>query len=542
MRSKFTNHAKNILSLPGITVLMVGLAIVGRIIQLIYFYSIRFDGSYQAIATQNWLEGHGITIGEVFAQDLSATVYQPLINWPPGYSVLLAPFYWIYGGNYIAAGLTLDIIAAIVLIYFTRRILQIFNVPLYLINLFTLINGFFIYYFYLVASSDAIAISLFCVALYFMWIMIRENSHPLRNITIVVIILFICAATKYLFIPVIFIVPLFLYLNGRWNSNVYLRKAGILSFFILLVAIGTLLAWQKMISGSAAHISQPGSGFFPEHLADAYPFIPAAFLQPESIGILAGASSEPGTLVYRIFQLIHLLLGILVIFSLVRYLRVKKVHTISLSGRHLILTAGICLIIVGLLSALSLFVPMEQILPGWYWTYVGEPRYYGLAIILLQLALIILISSSGYSPSKKFRTFLMLLLAFLFLEMARGLLFTGKRLANYGQEEYHWQYEYRFQQYADSVLQHARNNDMPAAVTGSSHYMNNRVSLYSNIPVLNQNALLNDLAALQAKSPMLLLVIIHEKEFTNFKSFTSTQLPVGQYEGYYFFTLYVKPN
>ena len=542
MRSTFTNNAKNILSLPGVTVLVVGLAILARVIQLVYFYSIRFDGSYQVIATQNWLQGHGISIGEVFAQDISATVYHPLINWPPGYSILLAPFYWMYGGNYIAAGLTLEIIAAIVLIYFTRRILQIFNVPLYLINLFTLINGFFIYYFYLVASSDAIAITLYIAALYYMWVLIKKRSHPAMNLAIVVFTLLTCAATKYLFIPVVFVIPLFLYLNGKWDSEAYLKKAGILSFFILLVGIGALLTWQKIISGSAAHISQPGTGFFPEHLADSYPFIPAAFLQPESVGIVAGSSAETGTPVYRIFQLIHLLLGILAIYSLIKYLVRQKNQVISFTVRYLVLTAAVCFVIVVLLSMLSLFVPMEQILPGWFWTYVEEPRYYGLAVMVLQLGLIIVLSNINHSVSKNLRNFFLVLFALLFLELGRGLLFTVKRLANYGREEYHWQYEYRFQQYADNILRKARKEGMPAAVTGSSHYMNNRVSLYSNIPVLNQNELLNDLNVLHARSSTLLLVIIHEKELPNFKSFTAGQLPVGAFEGYYFYTLYVKPD
>ena len=70
------------------------------------------------LATQNLVYGHGISTAHVFSSDLSQIIYEPLIKWPPGYSLLLAPFYILFNHNYIAAGLALDILAAIALILF----------------------------------------------------------------------------------------------------------------------------------------------------------------------------------------------------------------------------------------------------------------------------------------------------------------------------------------------------------------------------------------------------------------------------------------
>jgi hypothetical protein len=302
-----------------------------------------------------------------------------------------------------------------------------------------------------------------------------------------------------------------------------------------------MLAWQQYNSGSAAHISQPGRGFFPEHLLDAYPAIPSAFLQPDSIGILTGQPVGTGTMIYRLFQWLHLFSGMAGLWFATRLWLENRGKGLSMTTGYLALTTGILLTITVLLALLSLIVPREEILPGWLWTYVEEPRYYGLAIVMIQLGLFIC-AGMKKPLSRGKRNLLFFLFLLLFAEMIRGMIFTANRVARFGKEEYHWQYEYRFQKYADEILRKDTSNITRRAVTGSSHYMNNRVSLYSNIPVLNANESINDLTSLQTSVPMLLLVIIHEKDFPNFRSFLENQEATGHFEGYSFFTIYVKPS
>ena len=121
MIATFAHKVKHLLADKKITLAIILFTITCRIIQLIYFFNIRVDGMYQHMATLNFVNGHGISTGYALPTDLSTTVYEPLINWPPGYSLLLAPFYILFTHNYIAAGLTLDIFAAITLILFTRK-------------------------------------------------------------------------------------------------------------------------------------------------------------------------------------------------------------------------------------------------------------------------------------------------------------------------------------------------------------------------------------------------------------------------------------
>src|SRR5690606_21028443 len=136
-----------------------------RILQLVFFYNIRVDASFQVMATQNFIDGNGFSIAKVYSSDLAQNIHEPLANWPPGYSILLSPFFHLFSPDYMLGGIALDCIAAIVLIFSLRAILRLFQLPAYLINIYIFISGFFVYYFYFIASSDAIAIALIVFSL-----------------------------------------------------------------------------------------------------------------------------------------------------------------------------------------------------------------------------------------------------------------------------------------------------------------------------------------------------------------------------------------
>lgn len=174
MENSLANKIKRFLSGKKVTITILILAIAGRLMQVFYFFNIRSDRSFQMLATDNLLHGNGISLARVSADDLSTIIYSPLINWPPGYSLLIAPFYTLFNHNYIQAGLTLDIISSILLILVSRSILKILNTPVYLVNIYTLSAGFFIYDFYFISSTDAIAITFFIIALYYTLLFLKK--------------------------------------------------------------------------------------------------------------------------------------------------------------------------------------------------------------------------------------------------------------------------------------------------------------------------------------------------------------------------------
>jgi hypothetical protein len=546
MRSSLINKTISFLSSRKITFLIITMAVISRLIDLIYFYTIGFDASYQVIAMRNFISGDGITIAKAVPADISATIYEPLLNWPPGYSLLLAPFYLLSGYNYIIAGLALDIMAALTLIFMCRAVLKIVGVPLYFINLFTLFSGFYIYKFYQVASSDAIVMAIFLVAIYYTLQLFNQPQRWRGKAIILTACLFICSTLKYLFVPVVFVIPALLIVIGLADKKQVLKKAGLFCFLVLAVIIGGLLVWQQSLSNSLGYVSASARGFYPAHLLAAYPFIPAAFLQPGTVGTLVNQPSETADPLYRLFQLAHIALFIGIIYYTLRLIVKNKFKGLGPGSFFYYLSFFLCLAITIVLAALSLRVGKEEIVPGYFWTYIEELRYYGLATILLHIGLFV--AYTHYRPVVKWprSAWTILLLLLVLPELCRGIIFDTHRLLQFRREEYTWQYEHRFQRYADDIIAKERTKHAfdRVVVTGSSHYMNNRVAVYSHAAVLTDNMSINDPGSINTSRPALLLVMLYEKQLAPWQPFIEAQRGevAGYFGGLYFYTVYVTPH
>lgn len=540
----FLNRIKVILSDKHTSIVIIALAIVARVIQLIFFYNIRVDGMYQVIAMQNFVEGHGISIGKVMPADLSTVIYEPLTNWPPGYPLLLSPFYVLFNHNYIAAGIALDILAAVVLIFACRKILKTLESPLYLVNLFTLLTGFFIYFFYFINSSDAIAISLFLLAISTTLSLLKKENFSLGSALILSICLFLCGLIKYLFIPVVFIIPAFLLLKGIADRNRGIKIAGAFTFLLLLVLLGGVLAWQKMNNGSVGYISEPTRGFYPKNLISSYPAIPASFINPDTISLAFPSGSEAMKIIFRILQCLHVLLFLAAAVHILK--RIIKQGFKRLTAQDsffylsFFLSAGITLVLV----ILSLTVGKEENIPGSWWTYVEEPRYYGIIHVLAHLCVFLLYQYYREKGSKRLKYLLIVLILLLIPETFRGILFTARRIVNAENEEYSWHFEKDIQLYASGIIKREKQPGENVVVTGSSYYIYYRVGIYNHVPALTDAASVNDLAKLNTKKPTLLLVLLKEedaKQYESFRMSPETQF-AGEMQGLYFYTVHVKPH
>jgi hypothetical protein len=491
------------------------------------------------------VDGYGISISHVLPSDLSTTAYEPLINWPPGYSLLLAPFYVLFNHNYILAGLTLDILAAITLIIFTRRILKLLETPVHLINVFTLLTGFFIYYFYFINSSDAIAITFFVLAIYYTLAFIKNGNASPKHILAIVLCLFVSGLIKYLFIPVVFIVPIFIFWKGYADNNKILKKTGIISFSFLAVLFASLLIWQKINSGSATYISETSRGFFPANLLHTYPAIPASFINPDTISRAFPAGSSVVNLSFHIFQFLHILLFLVAIIYAVRRIIIKGFKEMSANSSFFYLSFFLSAGITFVLVVLSFSIGKEENIPGHWWTYVEEPRYYGLVTVLIHLAVFVLYQYRNKFLFKTKYVFYFLLLLML-PEAFRGIVFTAKRVLNTGKEEYSWQYEQEIQDYADRTIRKELKNreTETAVVTGSSYYVYYRVGIYSHVPVLMDARKINEIPTLNTQKPVMLLVILQEKDFPDYQRFLESNGNelAGYFRGFYFYTVHINPH
>lgn len=537
-------YIRNILDSKTASAVVLAIAIASRLIQVVFFYNIRMDASFQVIAMQSFVAGHGFSTITALPGDIATAVYTPLIDWPPGYSTLLAPFYLLSGGNYIVAGITLDVLFAIFMILTTRKILFLLEVPTYLVNLSTLLVGFFIYYFYFIASSDSITISLYIFGVYLALRTIRSQSYHAGRTILLALVLGYCAAIKYLFIPVVVTIPLLLFVKGYLDGVPAWRRQGLHTGLILAILITAVLVYQKTTGGSATYISAPGRGFYPEHLGSFYPFLPASLIKPDTPGAFLSLSASANRLIYRVFQVVHLLGLTTLILLTLRFWKKRGLRHLSLKGTFFALVLLAALAITLLLAALSLFVAREEILPGYFWTYIEEARYYGLICVLIHLGLFLAYYQFMLQGSRKGVWLFGIFIALAFAEAARGLVFDSRRVQQAGKETYSWQWDQRFQQAAGSVInkERAARHTSHAVVAGPSQYLNHRVVIWSQVPRLVQIDTIPDPAIVQATANTVVLLVIPEQNLPAWQSLLQN-IPVnasGTFDHINFYTWYVK--
>ncbi len=545
MKSNLAQKIIRFLSGKRVTLAIILLAVAGRILQLVYFFNIRLDASHQVIATKNLLAGHGISMDKVFANDLSATVYEPLINWPPGYSILLAPFLVLFGGDYVAAGLTLSILAAVGLILISRKILQLLQVPVYLVNLWTLTGGFFIYFFYFIACSDAIAIFFAMTAVYYCLSLLKNPVNTRWKTAGMIAALILCGAMKYLFMPVVFIIPAWLLLRGIAEKRKNLWQPGITGIVVLSIVLGGLLLWQKSISGAATYISEPGRGFFPQHLLAFFPFVPGSFIKPDTIAIALQTTDAQGSLLMIFFQCIHVAALSAFTWIMFRHLSQKRLKGLSPENDFNSLLLLFSWVTTLLLAFLSLGVEKETWDSGHLWTYIEEHRYYGLPIVMIQMALFAAFRLFSEKP-KVCRLILVTLFVLLHVETVRGIIFNLNRVSRISREEYSWQYELRLQRYADAIIKQSLKKEpvLKVVVAGPRNYINHRVSLYSNAPILELKNVVPAAVSLETKEKTLVVIILEEKDRETWSPLVAAgnNELAGQFNGLYFYTVYVSPR
>lgn len=501
--------------------------------------------SYQVLGTQSFIAGNGIGIPMVLPGDLTTIYYEHLIMWPPGYSFLLAPYLLVFKNDFITAVLTLDITSAIILIFISRSILRSLGVPIYLANIYTLFIGFFNYNFYNFPSSDSIAITLYAISLYFSIVLLKKDKSSISNSIGVLAPLILAAFVKYLFIPLVFTIPLLIYWKGHLEDKRYLKRFGLFVTVVLALAIGSLLIWQKLSAGSAIYIAQPERGFFPGNLLESYPFFPGAFIKMETTYLLFPGKNEIQNLIFATFQVIHVLFIIGCIFYIYQRLFKKRTLTLPIHDSIFFLTFIVSLVITLFLSALSLTVAKENWDGNIQWTYVQEPRYYGIMAILAHICLFVYLYNYYRKSHLIIRFVFFLFAGFMTIESLRGFYFMVNRVKNYKSEIYLKPIrdpgKYVEQKIKNELVKYGVKD---LVVAGPHFIINNLSSLQFHSPILANFASINQISSLKTKKSLLLLVSIHEESLHNFKPFrehrdVSLTAHIGKF---YIYTLYIPAN
>jgi hypothetical protein len=254
------NTIEKLFSLKVISWLCILISVSARIIIQNRFFVLQGDRAYQVVASRNLIKGHGLTTLQVFSNDVSVSKFLPIIGWPPGYSFFISPFILLFKNDIQTSILALDACTLLLFIIFTRKIVQEFT-PLWITNLYTLFTGFFFYDFTYFSTSDLTALVCYLIALYTTLQFIKKNKNSNYGI-LIALLLFVCAFLRYMYLPIVFVVPLYLIINGHVTKNKRIFYGALKCFVGLSIAVISLLLFLKFYTGAPTYIPSSYKGFF----------------------------------------------------------------------------------------------------------------------------------------------------------------------------------------------------------------------------------------------------------------------------------------
>ncbi len=430
MQSLF-NYTKRLLSYKWSTPIILCIAVAVKMSLQLTFFNIVGDKSSQLLAAKNFLDGNGLTIKEVLLTDLSSEVFTPLVGWPPGYSVVVAPLLWLFNGDYKSAALVFDLIAVLPFFLFLLLLLNYLSVQKWLKNLMILFVSFFFYPIGPSTCTDLISLSCMLAGFYYSLQLMQRKKKTSSLILAACFFFFMAGLFRYNYIPVVLCTPVLLGIAGYINKNKHWIKFSLYSGLILSVLFVTLLVFQDYYTGSPAYVNTRETGFFPENLLTMYPIVPASFIDVQIV--LTVFTNFTGTNYFtngKILLYSGYLLFLFLIIFVSGWLLNKKLLLKSKGDYFVYLGSGISAVIIGLLfylsarnsANLSPFFPL--------WTYIQELRYFIFVVLFIQLCAFAFLFNRFTQLSRFWKKIAVVCAAVILVQFLHKLYYVTKLLTN----------------------------------------------------------------------------------------------------------------
>ncbi len=538
------SNTKRFLSAPLVSVIVVLLAVAARVFLQVHFFVTDDDKTYQIQAAQNFLNGHGLTIRQVLADDLSQTCFIPLVKWPAGYSFLLMPFLLLCGNDFFTAALLLDAVVAFSFVLLARKLLFQLSLPIYLINIYTLVSGVFIYESFTASTSDFITMTLYLAAISLTLAVIKSSQLKGWALFLIALLLFFTGFTRYMFIPVALVVPAYLAASGWVNRNRLLLRKGIVVFLLTISFITVFMILQRYYAGAATYVAPTEKGFYPESIARFHPFILSAFFNTNFVCTQlekwTGLSflTWAATLVW-----LHYLFLIAALLLFFRWLYKTKWRASALHEHYINIGAISSLAIAALLLFLSLTNAPVKTHAIYDWSFVQEGRYFAFAIFFVQQALFIVFFYYSASFQKWGRKIMLACFVMLSIGLLHGIYYTAKAALSARYSLFDRSKNMELMSYARDLLEKTRQEyaGKNMVVVSQQPFFNNYAALWYGIPGFYETRSFYD-GHFQTKEETILFVA--EKKATNPEGCPPgiERKIIGQIYDTYFYTIHVYPG
>jgi hypothetical protein len=460
------------------------------------------DSFLQLAAASEINKGYGYSIPITPVYDLSAINHQLLLNWPPLYSYLAAPFLAFTNNNYEQAGIIIVVIFAFFHQLIWLLLLKKLGFPNWVIAIMLLLLGVAIPdYMVLSQPADMPAITFWLAAFYCCCRYLSKKS----NWTLFFLCLFnvLPAFTRYAYLPIVFVIPM-IFLWNAIKEKSYLKAATFLLAFSV-IPIVVWLSYNFFLTGQSMFFAKAKRGFYPENLLNISPIFWQSFLNVDFYCVqIAKYTFLSYSQAFKLFSFTGLGVLIALIIPFLKKARSRSLRFYQYPLGNFFLTAGMVSLAVFCFIAYMAFTVDKYIpLPfDIYWTYFSDSRYF----LLIQYGVLVFIFYFVFIKNNSFRRVEWIRQVFLILvliEISHGVYFAGRHIGE--RKQYGIEFWNKQEKFLNNTIAACRiDNTEPIIVTYGYNFT--ALAVFKEIKIVNQVAELESIKNNTNKKILLILV------------------------------------
>jgi hypothetical protein len=528
------------------------LALCAKLLFMHYFFSFDTDRMNQALAAKSLVNGYGLSLPSVHSQNLSQVQYEPLVGWPYGYSLLLAPVY-IVTKNLPLSCFFIEALGAFFFLLSYLLLLQRLKFPPIVISVLLLYNGFFLTDQIISANpTDLLALAFLISLCWYSLAFLQNPAFSFYKCLLLGLLCFLPALFRFMYLPLVIAVPILFLFIGWYKKRELLLKTGALVLGISIGLTMAMLFFHKLSTGYflypptsyGAAIIPITKGVFWNNLLHFHPILISSLINSDFaiqlVSRLTGFSyvNSVQLCIYLNYALFLFFVG-----WMIKTYQSSQATIAPTWNLFLWISSTISFLTILLLSYLSVR-NSSQFAPPFTmrWTYVQESRYFIFFMVCLPIYLSYYALYENKKSSIVIKRFIQsILIVAISFELAHGAYFIMKRVLPFNRYPVHEASEKAYLSFYKNFINSHQQRGIDVVTTSAdptlSAYGNyfNAKSLYQSLEITE---------TLYAKRPTVVLLAVDKKSQKYYSHFFNKKgvRQIHAIDSTLFYTLYLNAN
>ncbi len=390
-----------------------------------------WDNSFSIAAAKNISESRGFSIKLASAQDISKTYYEPLVKWPPGYSILLVLVHAIGLSDWIGTAFLLNAAGLTLLVLLFKKTLAQLEFPPWIMHPTVLYFGFVFHFYTGVYFTDLFALLFFMTGCSLLLQYVKGEQKKNYLVIFSAFCFAFSAWQKYLYFGLAFI-PFISFLSFGWKKNIRkIQLASLMGIFVIGFLIGLLVYLQFRNAGQALYIKpSSGTGFFPMQVLQMAPVVPGSFMNLDFINMQISRHFPISYQnMYTLWSVINFIIICILLYYGWPFIKDPNFFKKDFWNFYKRMSLWVSIYIFLFLIALTIHYNSHYEDMKYPWVFVGIPRYFApFCFLLFPFSAFLFLMPKLFPNKFSFYLFRILMVFVIVEEISHGTYFIIKQV------------------------------------------------------------------------------------------------------------------